>query len=529
MVAGRKTLTRRTILAASGAAAITAPQIARAQRAKVLRFVPQTDLTVLDPVFNTATVTAVHGGMVFDTLYGLDVDQRPQLQMLAGHVVGKDGREWTLTLRDGLSFHDNEPVRARDAVASIRRWASRDMFGQEILARLDEISAPDDRTIRIRLKTPFPALPAALGKTGGSICAIMPERLASVPGTQQVTEMVGSGPFRFLPDERLSGSHVAYARFENYVPRPDGVPSRSAGPKVAYFDRVEWTVVPDQSTAAAALLRGEVDWLEAMSGDLLPLFRRGGDVRSWRYADVFAGVLRFNCLQPPFDNPAIRRAILGAVDQSDFMTAAFGDDKAAWKACGFFANNSPMATQVGLDGLVGQRDPTRVKQALAAAGYNGERVVVLQANDLPTWKAAADVAADLMKQVGMNVDLQVGDWGTISQRRAKKDPVDQGGWSVFTTGITSTNDPANHLGLRANGAQAWFGWPDSPTLESLRQEWIASSDLASQKALCGRIQLQALQDVPYVPLGGYHQLSVARADLSGFGPGDPLFYGVKRG
>ncbi len=250
-------LSRRRIIQA-GTAVLAAPVIARADAVRTLRYVPQADLAVLDPVWTTATVTSTHALVVFDTLYGLDAQYRPQPQMVEGHTIEDDGRRWTLTLRDGLRFHDGEPVRGRDVVASIRRWAARDMFGQELVAIADEIVAPDDKTVRLRLKRPFPLLPQALGKVTPSMCAIMPERLAQTDPNRQITEMIGSGPFRFLPAERIAGARAAYARFEGYVPRASGTPSRTAGPKVAHFDRVEWQVIPDQATAVAALQTGEV-------------------------------------------------------------------------------------------------------------------------------------------------------------------------------------------------------------------------------------------------------------------------------
>ena len=168
---------RRHLLAATGAA-LAAPRTGRAQAARTLRFIPQADLATLDPHWNTAYVTRNHGFLVFDTLYGLDEGFAPQPQMVAGHVVEADGKRWTLTLRDGLRWHDGTPVLARDCVASIRRWASKDAFGGALLAATDELSAPDDRTLLFRLKRPFPLLPAALGKSGVYMPAMMPERLA---------------------------------------------------------------------------------------------------------------------------------------------------------------------------------------------------------------------------------------------------------------------------------------------------------------------------------------------------------------
>ncbi|MBN8900564.1 MAG: hypothetical protein J0H57_05960 [Rhodospirillales bacterium] len=253
---------RRTFLHAGAAALaspLAAPALAQAPGKRVLTFVPQADIAVLDPVWTTTYQTRDHGFLVFDTLFGLDGAYRPQPQMAAGASSENDGRAWKITLRDGLKFHDGEPVLARDAAASIRRWGARDGFGQALIAATDAIEAPDDKTIVVRLKHPFPLLPDALAKTPPSMCPIMPERLAATDPFKQVTEMVGSGPYRYKADERVPGAQVVYERFDAYVPRADGTPDGTSGPKVAHFDRIEWRIMPDPSTVSAALQRGEDD------------------------------------------------------------------------------------------------------------------------------------------------------------------------------------------------------------------------------------------------------------------------------
>ncbi len=264
---------RRAFMALT-AASLAAPKLVQAETARVLRFIPQADLTAVDPVWTSVYVTRNHGYLVFDTLYGQDSAFRVQPQMVEGATTEQDGRLWRLALRDGLLFHDNTPVLARDCVASIRRWARRDAFGQTLMLATDELSAPDDRTIQFRLKAPFPLLPDALGKIGINMLPIMPERLAATDPFKQVTEMVGSGPFRFLADERVSGARVVYARFDKYRPREHGTPDWTAGPKIAHFDRVDWNVIPDGATAAAAMLNNEADWWEQPLFDLLPLLKR---------------------------------------------------------------------------------------------------------------------------------------------------------------------------------------------------------------------------------------------------------------
>ena len=455
---------RRTVLAGA-AASLMAPALVRAEASRTLRFIPEADLAVLDPVWTTANVTRNHAYMVFDTLYGMDEGFNVQPQMVEGHTIEGD-TVWTITLRPGLLFHNGDKVLARDVVASIRRWAVRDGFGQALMAATDDLSAPDDRTLRFRLKQRFPVARALTNSV-----LVMPERLALTDASRQVSEMIGSGPFRFLADERVAGSHVAYAKFDGYVPRPGDRPSYTAGPKLVHVDRVEWTVIPDSSTAASAMVAGEIDWWVPPS-DLLPVLRKSPRLRVEQDdPSGMIAVMRFNQLYPPFDNPAIRQALLDVVSQADFMTAVAGDDRSLWRDdVGVFTPGSPMASEAGMAVLSGKRDFSAARAAIKAAGYNG----------------------------------------------------------VFTSlNGTGTMDPAGHIGIRGNGRQAWVGWPTAPKLEALRDAWFTAPDVAAQQAICVQLQQQFWQDVPYIPLGERFSLNALNKRVTDVVRGFPLFHGLK--
>ena len=523
---------RRTLLSAATAAALAAPRFAAAQGTRILRFIPQADLSTLDPHWNTAYVTRNHGFMVFDTLYGMDADYQPRPQMVEGHAVEEDGRRWTLTLRDGLLWHDGEKVLARDCVASIQRWASRDGFGGTLMAATDELSAPDDRRIVFRLRKPFPMLPNALGKFGVFMPAMMPERLARTPGTVQVTEMIGSGPFRFLSDERVPGARAVYARNERYTPAPGGTSSGTAGPKLVHLDRVEWLTTPDPATAAAALQAGEVDWWDFATPDLLPLLRRN---RNLTVAVLdragYGASFRMNHLHPPFSNPAVRRAVLGAVDQRDLMIACAGEDPSMWRVpAGVFTPGTPLATDAGLDVLTRPRDLDAARRDLAASGYGGVPVTFLVPTDLPHVNAMSEVVADTLRKIGMQVDYRATDWGTVLTRRASRAAPEQGGWSAFVTfsaGADNATPAANTL-LRANGQAGWFGWPDDPELEAMRDQWFDAPDLQAQHTIAARMQRRAFETVPFVPLGQYFQATAFRNTLRDVVPNFATFWGVSK-
>ncbi len=517
----------------SGAAAlVVAPSVARAASATTLKFVPYADLALLDPILTTNYVTRNHALMIFDTLYGIGTDYRARPQMVAGHDSADDGRLWTLTLRDGLAFHDGTPVLARDVVASLRRWGRRDAFGSALFAALDELSAPSDKVLRFRLKYPFPLLPDALGKPTSNLPAIMPERLATTDAYRPVTEMVGSGPYRFVAGERIPGALAVYRRFERYVPRSEGTASFTAGPRIAHFDRVEWHTIPDAGTAAAALQSGEMDWWEQPNVDLVPQLAARRDLRVEVIETAgLIGQIRFNHLYPPFDNPAVCRAVLGAVDQGDMMDAVAGTDPEIRRGpVGFFTSGGPMASQAGLEPLREPRDIARSRRDLAAAGYGGEKVVLLAGTDVPRINAVCEVMNDVCQKLGMNVDYVATDWGTVNQRILAQKPVTQGGWSMF--GIFSGGldhlSPAYHQMMRGNGRAGAPSWLTDEPLEGLREAWFQAPNAAAQQAIAATMQERAVSVGAYVPCGIYFQPSAYRADLKGMLPGLPQFTGVQR-
>ena len=522
---------RRTLLG-SAAAALAAPAHAQPAGSRVLRYIPQADVTVLDPVVTTAYITRHHALMVWDQLYGLDAQLRPQPQMVAGHTVEDDNRLWTFTLRPGLEFHDGEPVRGRDCVASIRRWAQRDPLGQALLARTAAMAAPSDNTFTIRLHRPYGAMLDALAKVGPPALVVMPERLALTDPARQVPEIIGSGPFRFKADERVAGARTVYERFARYRPREDGAVSWTSGPKQVHFDRVEWTVMPDGGTSLSALRNGEMDWWENPPNDFLVPLRRDRNLAVTRLAPLGTmGTGVFNHLHPPFNNPAIRRVLLEAMSQQDFMVATAGVEPEGWHTpVGVFAPGTPMASDAGMEVLTRPRNLVASRQALLAAGYKGEKVVLLAPTDQAALVALSEVARDLMVRLGFNVEAAVSDWGTVVQRRASQEPVEKGGWSMYQTTWNGVDmvSPIGTQVLRANGTRAFFGWPEVPRLEELRDQWLDATTLAEQQRLAAEIQRVALEQAVFMPTGQYFGMSAHRRNITGLVPGVIVFWNVRR-
>ena len=507
---------RRQVIIGMGVA-LAAPSIVRAQNSRVLRYVAAGyGVVQLDPLATTAYPTLILGLQVFESLYSVDENLMPRPQMAAGHVVEDDGKRWVITLRNGLRFHDGEPVLARDCVASVHRWMKRDLTGRTMAERLDALEAADDRTVVFRLKKPFPQLPFVLGKASPNMMAVMPARLAATNPNEAVPELVGSGPFRFLPSEFSANSLAVLARFEGYEPRNEP-PSGTAGGRIARVDRVEWRVIPDPATQAAALMTGEIDWIGAPLPDVIPRLREDRNVVV-QVVDRFgqAPWLRPNHASGPTANVGVRRAIMAALDGKEILAAGFGGDPGDVTApIGVFCPGSPFETEAGMERL-GPKPPDAVKAMLREAGYQNERLVLLHQADVFMHDAMLQVIARRLAEAGFNVDDQVMDAATMFKRRASHEPPDRGGWSLFFN-VASCADSGNPLldGRLRTGAAAFFGWPDDPAMEELRERWLGASDDIEQKHIAVRIQETALADVLYVPLGRYVTNSAWRSNVSG--------------
>ena len=485
---------------------------------KTLRFIPQADLRSIDPIWTTAYVTRNFGYLVFDTLFALDKDFKPQPQMVDTWTVSDDKLAWKFTLRPGLKWHDGAPVRAADCVASIERWGKRDPFGQKLMDSVDTITADSDNTFTIKLKSPFPLMLSALGKLSSNVPFMMPERIAKTDPFQQIPEAIGSGPFKFVKEEWVPGNKAVFVKNSDYIPRQEP-PSFASGGKVAKVDRIEWLYIPDSATAAGALKAGEADWYEQPTSDMLPVFAGDPNIKV-AIVDTLGniGILRFNHILPPFNNPKMREAVLNLVNQKDYMAAVAGDEK-YWKTCvTIYVCGGPLETTAGADALLHGPNLEKAKALIKEAGYSGEKIVLLSATDQPIVQGQALVTQQLLTKAGLNIQLDANDWGTLITRRASKEPIDKGGWNIFHTWSAAPDNlsPALIAALRGNDGKAWFGWPDDPKVEELISDWFKAPDRDAQKKLADAIQVEAYtNEIPYVPTGQFIVPTAYRKNIDG--------------
>jgi peptide/nickel transport system substrate-binding protein len=488
-----------------------------AAQQKVLKFIPQADLRSLDPIWTTAYITRNHGYMIYDTLFAVDAKFQVKPQMVDKWELSSDKLTYTFTLRDGLKFHDGQPVRSADCIASIQRWGRRDAIGQKLAELTDSWTAVNDKTFRLKLKKPFSLTLDALAKPSSNVPFIMPERIAKTDAFQQITEAIGSGPFKFVKEEWVPGNKVVYVKNTDYVPRKEA-PSWASGGKVVKVDRAEWIYIPDSATAAAALNAGEVDWWEQLPPDLIPVLRRNKDVKVENIDPLGSiGIIRFNFLMPPFNHEKMRQALLYAVSQQDYVLGIAGDPKNGHPCYSFYTCGTPLAGEAGADVLKGKRDFDKARQLIKEAGYKGEKIVVVSATDQPIVHSQSLLTTEMLRKLGLNVELQAGDWGTLITRRASKEPLEKGGWTIFHTWWVGPDmvSPAVNFPLRASGEKAWFGWPTDAKMEELREAWFNAPDAAAQKKVAEELQRRAFEFVPYIPTAQFILPTAYRTNITG--------------
>ena len=480
---------------------------------KTLRFVAHADVKILDPTFTTAYISRNFGYMVYDTLFAQDANGKPQPQMVEKYTASKDGKQWSFTLRPNLKFSDGSAVTSADAVASLQRWAARDSLGRAMTASGAEWKATDARSFTLTLNEPFGMVLDALAKPSGFPPVVLPERLAKMPATAPLAEVLGSGPFIFKRDEWVPGNKAVFVRNPNYVARSEP-PNGLAGSKKSNFERVEWLYLPDSNSSTAALKNGEVDLIEQVPPDYITPLRGDPNIKLGS-GGSYQGFIVMNQLHPPFNNPKVRQAVLHAVNQEKFVAGmGYPLDMRLTYCPTWFICGGPNQTEAGAEAYR-KPDLVKAKQLLAEGGYKGEKIVVLLPTDISYLNAAALVTIQTLKSIGMTVDAQSSDWATITGRRAKKEAPEAGGWNVYVTvaGEFDVNSPVTNAYLSAACGNALPGWPCDKPLDELRTAWIRETAPAKRKELLDSFQVRAFEAVPYAYFGQYSPAFAASKSL----------------
>lgn len=521
----------KSLVTAAMASAVLSAGMSGAFAEETLRLRMNGDINTMDPIATTNFTIRNAAYLMYDTLFSMDSNYEAQPQMAEGYTLSDDGLTYTITLRDGLKFHDGSPVTAADAVASLERWGKADGLGKTLFSKIASISAPDDKTIVLQMDVAWGQVISAIGKVSSNIPVIMPASMAANDPTDPVVTPIGSGPYRLLPDEWVPGSVAVFEKFEEYVPRSEPA-NMAAGGKVAHFDRVELVYIPDTATAVDALIAGEIDWMEEVPSDMIAFFD-GVDTAKPVAARLSGNSMQLvvNHLNAPFDNPKIRKALQWSVEQTPFLQAAYGNATERYLECAaVFFCDTPFASDANTEAVL-TRDLDKAKALLEEGGYDGTPVVLMHVTDIPAQDAYYSVLKPMLEEAGFVVEDQIADWATVATRRASKELVADGGWNLFFTGwgFIDQSNPMTNVYVAGACDDGWFGWACSEELQELRKKFADEMDPAVKMELAERMQVVTHDLVSYVPLGQAFPSQGIAANLEGFIESPvPFFWEVQR-
>ncbi len=493
-----------------------------AQATKNLTAVLESEVVFLDPHFTTANITRTFNYMVYDTLFSMDSKGAIHPQMVKDFSVSEDKLAWRFTLRDGLKWHDGSDVTAADCVASLRRWETRDVLGRMLMKATESLEAVDAKSFALKLKTPFPMLLEVLGKPNSIVPFIIPERQANGPADQKIMDIVGSGPFVFRRDLWRQGDIMVLERNPAYVPRAEP-PDFLAGGKVVKIDRLTLKTIPDAGTASSALIAREIDYLQYVPFDWIARLERDPNLKVMALGgiDMFEGNYRLNSAIPPFNDPAIRKVLWKLVDQKSVLDAIGIPPKYRLEHCpSFWMCGTPLETKAGAEAARYSVEDAR--EELKKTSYKGEPVVFLELTSLTSSQAGL-VMVDSLKRAGFKVEEQVMDWGTLLQRRAKKE-----GWNLFAvySNGADMSSPLTHFYVSNNCAD-YPGWSCDERITPLLAEFALADTAERRRQLAEQIQIFSYESTPSVMWGQFTVPAAYRTTLTGLIQSSfPMFWNV---
>jgi peptide/nickel transport system substrate-binding protein len=448
---------------------------------------------------------------MFEALMTRDEDNNPILELAEAVDVSDDGMVYTFTLRDGIKFHNGEPMTSADVAASFERYKT---VGIEnvILENVAGWETPDDRRFVINMAQPQPTFLEDLSSFSVPI-VIVPAELTDADPLE--LEPVGTGPFEFV--EFIADSHVKLKRFEDYQPN-EAYEERTGfgGYKVACLDSVTFRIVTEPGSRVAGLETGELDAVEDVPQASVERLAQNEDIKIVPYENFWIHIATPNLAKPPTDDPLVRKAIQTALDMEEIMEAA--TDGAYNTNYGFQTSNRPVYSDAGKE-YFNINDPEKAKQLLEEAGYDGEELVLLTNKDYTTMYNAALVMAAQLEDIGMNVRLEVQDWpATIATRDNQHDA-----WNYHFTGW-GTNSSLGYLAvfkfLAAPRAIYNFKNPEDvdQEFEAAYKDMLSLPTVEERAEAFARVQERVMEAGLALPFGWLTKNQAVRANVHNFVP-----------
>jgi peptide/nickel transport system substrate-binding protein len=510
LLAGVVTLTLAAWLTAGGSDAQTPASKPVPKSGGVLRVALIGEPPTLDAHATTAVITREIMINVYEGLFALDAKYQPAPLLAESAEALDGGKRYVIRLRNNVKFHNGKPLTSADVVASLKRWGAVASPGKAVFKNVETVDAKDPLTVEIRLKEPSSALLTILAHVD-SAASIYPKEVIDKAGEAPLKEYVGTGPFKFV--EHRPDRHIKLVRFDGYAARAEPA-SGLAGQRVAHVDELLFLPVPDYATRQAGITTGEYQYIQQIKPDQYDRIKGTPGVEPIVVKPYGWVTAVLNTKQGVLADKRLRQAVQAALDVEPLLLAGLGHKDFYRLDPGIVFQEQAYHSRAGA-AAYNQRDREKAKRLLKEAGYTGQPLRWIVTTEYEHHYKPALVAKSQLEEVGFKIDMQVSDWATVVQRRAKPEL-----WDVFSTAFVFVPEPT----VTAQVLCDWPGWWCNPEKDALLQAMSRESDLKKRQAIWEKVQTLFYADAARIKVGDYFRLDARRKDVQGYEPGPYMHF-----
>ena len=485
-----------------------------------LKVVMHAGTTTLDPVFSQFQIVGNVATQMYENIFAWDGNLEPAPRLAHSFSLSSDLKTYTITIRDGVTFHDGTAFTAADAAQSIRRWRTSGNPAAGIIRRFTDehaLNVVNDLTFTWDFTEPIGAAIFILAIPHGML-PVMKQDLAETPFSVSVEDHIGTGVFKFV--EWDIGDKITFERFENHVSRTEPfTPGTYAGENIAYLDKLVLLEVPDAETQIAGLETGEWDMVEYAGLDFFDRTNNNPDLQVLQYKPGLRSNVYLNPQIAPFSYKLARQALQTAIKVEDFMFA-LGPEQ-AWIVCpALYYCGTPLETDAGstFDVVTSQgvktigynvNDIETAKLLLNDSDYAGETTIILNPTDLAVLTPLGHVLKPVMEETGFNVEMPALDWATITTMFGNTDTFAAAtdAYQHFSYG----NPIQDHL---ISGTYDFIIRDED--LGNLQLDYVRELDPEKQFLIAEEIQRQRWEKVTSLSLGQYFPIHPSTRAMKNF-------------
>lgn len=463
----------------------------------------------LDPMTSTADLVGIITQHMFETLYTFDGNWAVA-PLLAADLpeISEDGLTYTIALRDGVTFHDGSAMTSEDVVASLERWLRIASRGLQTAEVVESVTAIDDLTVEITLSTPYAPLLSLLS-LNNSAAIVIP---AEIAGNDVMEDYIGTGPYQL--GERRPDQFIQLTRFEDYASRDEDA-SGYGGGRAQYLDEIRFVPVPDANTRIEGAVAGQFDYVDSIPVEAYDRIA-SGQTEPVMLAPFGWPVFVMNTAEGVMADLTTRKAVQAGLAPHDMLLAAFGSEE-------FFAAEAPMYpdsyvwhTEAGIEPYNPSGDMERAASLLAESEYDGSPVRILTSRQYEFHYTMAQVAEAYLEAAGFDVQLDVVEWATLTQRRT-----DPALWDIYITHSPFLPEPSL-TGIMSDTSPGWWV---SDAKHAALGAFNAEADPDRRVELWSAVQEVIYEEVPAFKVGNFNAVAAQSSNLEGMNPAPwPYFW-----